>query len=720
MIFIYKSFYFWVLILGSVGSYLLARNVYMKAGHLSWKERLFFITLRTVSCIIILLLLLNPVLRLDRNEIFKKKLIFLIDKSVSMGYGVDKENIYTNRLHRVRNFLDWDGIKNLKQDFDIRAFTFDKSSRRLNLFKNNAVINLKADGVSTDIGGTFSDVLSRIPTKEVAGIILFSDGQDNSGSGDNIFKELEILEKPVGIFNFRKSESTFKDVSIKVLNYENETFVDRVTKIEAGLRYSSCMDMVNVTLSDRRTVLHRESIKLKGDGFKKINLFYKPDKKGFRRLTLTVSPVRGEVTEKNNKENIFINVLKDKIKLLLIYGKPSWEFKFIKRCFQSDPNVNGKYILKLKDNVSDRLNSINMKSYNLIVIGDIKASDVGADNLRRIGNVVKNGVNLFMLGGENSFYNGGYQNSPISEIIPVDWNSSIGLYNHEHNIKITEDGFINPSLRFSDDYLINNRIWADFPPSSYANIVNAVKKGTIIDAVIAGKENYIVLARKRVGRGNVAILTSYPTWKWFFLRLGLRQENNYYSMFYRQFVRILSSQVEDRINLRTDKLIYSRGEKVNVIAALYDKNYMPLKLKKIKCIIYRNNKKINELELLEDPVVLERYEGAFSVNEFGEYSIAIRLKDGTKKMHSFIVDEPAEELKNLVVNDAFLNRIKSFSKGFYFDESDAENKFKEFEIDKDTIVVRKNFMLINSWLLLIFLILSLSSEWFFRKIKGLK
>jgi hypothetical protein len=106
----------------------------------------------------------------------------LVDNSHSMQ--VSNPGSPRSRGDELRRQLDrksgWQ--TRLQQDFDVRGYAFDNSLSRVEEFSN-----LEFTGTSSALSDSLRTVASRLGTRPVAGILLFSDGNDTSepsGNGD--------------------------------------------------------------------------------------------------------------------------------------------------------------------------------------------------------------------------------------------------------------------------------------------------------------------------------------------------------------------------------------------------------------------------------------------------------------------------------------------------------------------------------------------------------
>ncbi len=160
---IFESSPFFVLacfLLGVGYAYLLYR-----AKH-TWSRRVNqgLFALRAVVVALLAFLLIGPILKLTNNIFEKPSLVFLIDNSTSV-----REN--TDSL-QIRKELD----ESTKQ---LRSQGYNVVWRNL---AGNEVEKIKFDNEFSDLNGALRNVVSDYENKNLAGIILITDGIYNSGA----------------------------------------------------------------------------------------------------------------------------------------------------------------------------------------------------------------------------------------------------------------------------------------------------------------------------------------------------------------------------------------------------------------------------------------------------------------------------------------------------------------------------------------------------------
>ncbi len=129
--------------------------------------------IRLSVCLLLLLLLMRPTLTLARMTPQTGILAFLIDNSRSMSLGTEG----SPRSEGVAALADPEGrlASDLSNDFQLRWLRFDRATRRL---ENPQELNWSGD--QTNLAGALRELLNETRNLPLAGVVLVSDGADNS------------------------------------------------------------------------------------------------------------------------------------------------------------------------------------------------------------------------------------------------------------------------------------------------------------------------------------------------------------------------------------------------------------------------------------------------------------------------------------------------------------------------------------------------------------
>ena len=130
--------------------------------------------------------------------------------------------------------------------------------------------------------------------------------------------------------------------------------------------------------------------------------------------------------------------------------------------------------------------------------------------------VSKRGGGLLMLGGRRAFAEGGWGGTPVGEVLPVVIENSNEKYFSEVSAKPTRAGVTFPVTQVAGDERASNAKWNDLPPVSMVNSVRESKPGAtvLLTGIDNRKQDQIVLAYQRYGRGKAIALPIQDSWLW--------------------------------------------------------------------------------------------------------------------------------------------------------------------------------------------------------------
>ena len=135
--------------------------------------------------------------------------------------------------------------------------------------------------------------------------------------------------------------------------------------------------------------------------------------------------LEGEAIAENNARAFLLKVIRDKIRVLQVTGRPSWDERFLRGLLKHDPNVDlvSFFILRTPTDVelvpSDELSLIpfpteelfqeQLRSFDVVFLQNFNYGPYGIGAyLGEISDYVEEGGGLAMIGGDLSFTSGGY------------------------------------------------------------------------------------------------------------------------------------------------------------------------------------------------------------------------------------------------------------------------------------------------------------------------
>lgn len=312
-----------------------------------------------------------------------------------------------------------------------------------------------------------------------------------------------------------------------------------------------------------------------------------------------------ELTDRNNEKQISVNRGSGPYRILYVSGRPNWEYKFLRRSLAMDseielvgliriakrepkfewrgrtgessnplfrgfrseiPEETRKYdepvLVRLNVSDASELRDGFPKSaedlfdtYKAIIIDDLEASFFTQEQQELIDQYVsRRGGTLLMLGGQESFQPGLWENTPIGRVLPVYLDKiRNGPPSLESAFDLTREGWLEPWMRLRSSKDEETNRLAYMTPFFAVNQVSAIKPGASILSTVIDSERRTLPAiiTQRYGEGKSAAVTIADFWRWG-MKDPEQQENLARS--WRQLVRWAINEVPSRVELEKEEV----------------------------------------------------------------------------------------------------------------------------------------------------------------------
>jgi hypothetical protein len=281
-------------------------------------------------------------------------------------------------------------------------------------------------------------------------VFLFTDGADLTQSAGEPSRELvENLagfKSPIHTFQAGTNES-FKDLSIQSLSAPDFGFVHQPVDLTVSLNASSMGNKnIPLVLKEGKNILISKIVEIrKGQGTYKVDLQFTPRDLGSRVYSLSVPLFAGESIASNNHRDFQVKVIRDRTRILHLNGRPSWDSRYLREVLVSNPKVDllSFFILRtLSDDVAAPTSELSLipfpsnllfndylNSFDLVIFQNFRfESFIDKKLLSNIKTYVLEGGAFLMIGGELSFQGGGYDRTPIEDILPVNMQKAVNNY----------------------------------------------------------------------------------------------------------------------------------------------------------------------------------------------------------------------------------------------------------------------------------------------------
>lgn len=452
--------------------------------------------------------------------------------------------------------------------------------------------------------------------RPVSGFFLFSDGIDNVAKapiGSCGSDRIELLKRSAGllpapIFTFGPGNPyATKDIAIKKIEYGEYAFTRQEVDINAIVTINGFSNIkLPVTLKEGKNIISSRLIEItEGKEEYLLNFTFTPFKEGSFIYSVSIPVQEGEQVEANNKIEFPISVLRDRIRVLHICGRPSWDERFLRDVLKRDPNIDliSFYIMRNITDVSDastsemslipfpteELFTKALESFDLIIFQNFdyrpfdtspSSFDIYFNNIKKY--VLESGGAFLMIGGDLSFSQGGYNDTAIEYILPVE----LGMIANPIDFRdfyatLTSQGEDHPITMLDHDKKSNLHIWKGLPELKGCNKVNKLKAGAIslvshpqLD-LLEGKMPIISVINMGNGR-TMAVMTD-SLWRWGFISVGKNGDIRNYIKFWENALKWLTQDPElNLVQISTERANYQLGDNVTSKIKVRDIDYKPI------------------------------------------------------------------------------------------------------------------------------------------------
>jgi hypothetical protein len=703
---IYSSLYFIIAII-LIGAY--AYYVYrFTIPQVSNFKKITFVTLRTLALFAILFIFFEPILSFTKKITLEPVNLVFIDNSRSnrIDDGTERINTITN----ISNDLFSNPISSNDE-----VYLFGNLVRSLN---EDSLDKLDFDDVVTNLTQVFSSI--KKADKNYSTVSLITDGVVTAGS-NSIYaaKNLGLPVFTIGIGD----TSQRKDISIKRLLYNRLLYAQTPSTIEATLQHNGLSGKnATISLYEDNALVEQKNFIINKSGIQKEEFIYTPAEAGDKKLSVVVSELSGEFTAANNRKVFYINVLSNKVKVLLLAGKPSADLTFIKNALRVDDNFNVMSIVQISKNKLSESNSTEMiDSADIFFLVGFPSINSSPDLVSKVvKKIIDNHTPFFLLFSRDVDIRKLKElQSEISITIQSGFRDVLEvqpqIFSDQKNNPIIQNNALNPI-----------EAWNDLPPVFHPAVNVSPKPESNVIAKIKVNNKVInsplIISRSFSGRRSIAVLAG-SIWKW---KLQTsREDYDLFNSFILNAVKWLNASDENkRVNIRTLKKNYSLGELIEFEAQVYDESINPVADTELKLEIISED---DTYQLDLQSVGSGLYDGSIRINKKGDFIYVGQAVLEGKKLGAdqglFNVGDLDIEMVDQRMNYELLNLLANETNGEFADANNYEQIFQKIRMVneksvRDKIITSDITLWSDEWLMVIAIFL-FSLEWFLRKRAGM-
>jgi uncharacterized membrane protein len=663
-----------------------------------------------------LVLFFQPALRQERLVTLPNHIAVLVDGSESMN--LSETGRRPTRAERAAGVIasSHQLFDALRRDHELDFFRFGAGIEPSNEAALAQAYEPSTEA-STHLGEALGALKERYADRDLGGVVVLSDGTDNGWlatappEADDVARSLAAPIHTVWV-----GRGGLQDVAIARIRSDDFGFVRTALQVEAEIRVTGAKEAgwvgrsLPVELLQNGVAISTASLVVEARTTEyHVTFSLTPDRVGKFLYRISTPVLSGEALTENNSKAFLLKVIRDKIRILHVAGRPSYDERFLRELFKHDPNVDliSFFILRTPTDIenapNDELSLIpfpteelfrdQLRSFDLVVLQNFNYApyEMGV-YLPEIRRYVEEGGGLVMLGGELSFDLGGYAGTPIADVLPVE------LIGGEHlessvdtrpfRLRLTSEGKRHPVTALHLNMEQNRLLWTSLPHLWGTNLIQRASP----NAVVLGTHPFLkaidgsplpILTVGEFKKGRALAFTSDSSWRWRFSEgksANLAEKiapGEAYQLFWEAAARwLIHDPSVSRLRIENESTRYSKTQPINLRVRAFGPDYRGAKGVDAMLSIEREGSPPTRVFTAHGRTDAE---GLWPLNlgrlpPGGYQAITQATVDGRvlEERDAFLVDGAGPELERPAARDDLLRTLSTASQGQFRDSEGSK------------------------------------------------
>jgi uncharacterized membrane protein len=735
-------------------------------------------SLKAGGVVLLALALLDPLWSSRRARPGENLVLLLVDTSQSMQVkGSDGHSSAAQAFAARLTREDQPWLVRLKQDFDLRSYSFDSR-----LEPRTSFSDLTFEGRASSLNAALKSLSTRFAGRSIAGVILLTDGIATdaplSAALTNLPPIYPVLPPSltpaaeVSLARVTTTQTNFEDAPITITadatqqGFANEPLVCQLFD-ESGKLLETQEKLVTTAAGDT-TFRFQFRPERAGLSFYKVQLAAKSE------LNLEAAKSH-EATLANNVRLVQVDRGGGSFRILYVGGAPNPEHKFLARALAEDDQIELISLMRIarrepkfdfRTRAGESTNPLfrgfdktneeterydqpvfvrlgikeerelrdgfpktadQLFTYHAVILDDVEAELFSSEQHTLLSRFVsERGGGLLMLGGPDSFEKGLFAKTAVADVLPVYLQRSTEIHpanDRTYRWELTREGWLEPWLRLRASEAEEQTRLQAMPPFRTVNRVAGIKPGASLLAVAvdASGNAQPALAVQQYGHGHAAALMVGDLWRW---RLKSDPENQDLEKMWRQLIRWLAADVPGRIAVTHE---WENAELTNTLRLAVrarDANYQPLDNARVTFTLTPPDGKVLTLEAEPSRQEAGVYETHYVPRMPGIYRALAKVVDGAgaelgQQVTGWANDPAAEEFRSLIPDRAALSDLAKRSGGETVELANLDSFAAGLAARPMKEVVHTLHPLWHTSWFFTFALACLAGEWGLRRWKGL-
>ncbi len=618
-------------------------------------------------------------------------------------------------------------LKSLGEQFNLKQFKFAKTV-------------LPADENLTDeqressaLGSAIREIVQKTSGDSIAAVLLISDSGQNFGPHPipaarfAAGQGLQIFTVGIG------GKASPKDIAIEPVDYREVVFKGDEVVISTSIAFIGFEgDEVSVRLTAEGVGSQEKKVAISGGAGKApVSFSMKLEKAGDYKFTITAEQKPDEAVVTNNSRTFGLKVVEDKIRVLAVFGAPTWEYRFLKHALMRDPTMECTVLLQRQDGTYFYEGSHSQKAlpedfdsmlkFDVVIVADIAVKGfVSATQVDLIERFVgeAGGGYIYVAGEINGI--SPLVGTKLETLLPVKVAPMPLSRNFSTSFRpsLTAEGERHPAFRFSPDEKENHQIWSSLPMFYWHYPAFGVKPGAevLLEHPLESTDGKPVplAVQAYYGAGRVFYMGLDSMWRW-------RKEvgDRYFYRYWGQLIRHCGQERllggGKRLSLSTDLPEYKPASIVRLLARALDRELKPLEVPSLEAEVIAPDGTATKIALVRDETRKAVFRGETTAFLPGEYKARVRVEDITADT-SFVVHFVSPENSTLALDEDLLTAIAAETGAEYINPSRISELPRLIASKPQKSVEFLSESLLSAPIIYLLFVLLLASEWIIRRL----
>lgn len=482
-----------------------------------------------------------------------------------------------------------------------------------------------------------------------------------------------------------------------------------------------------------------------------------------------------EVTLQNNTRLLVVERRSQPTRILYVGGRPNWEYKFLNRAVADDPQLQLVSLVRIarkearfdfrgragergnslfrgfKDEVDEELEAYDepvlirlntqdevelrdgfpktaagLFAYDALILDDVEGEFFRREQQVLIDRfVAERGGGLLMLGGIDSFRNGGWDKTSVRDALPLYLDRASEQPQGALQLRLTREGWLQPWVRLRSTEEAERSRLDTLPQFQTLSPLEHLKPAARILAEFVDESGRVFpgLVVQDYGSGQAAAMLLGDWW-----RAGLKADNaetlRDHGKAWRQWIRWLVSKTPQRIEVACDPLPEEPQARI-VRVRLRDADYQPQENAAVRLDLHTPDGKVVPYDAEPSLSAPGLFEVTVMASEPGPYRVDVQAVAGEEEPETltsvggWVSDPLAEEFAVTTVNRELMQQLADRTGGRVLTVAELPRWVDSLETRELPRMQAETLPLWHSPWLLLLALGCLVAEWGLRRRRGL-